>query len=1238
MRHTVGIGILVSQELLSGIAMETTPLHGPAVSVGASRVSTSVLRSAGAAALLLLATGAVSAQSLRSAIDCEATVQATYWQLRSDGKAGVFPLDRYRNVLVQRAERTAREVEYVRERRGRDIDARDLQLEIDRIERDTKSPEALKTLFAALGNDPQRIGECLAKPLLAERMSMDAFARDAQAQAGTRYRAETELARLRAGRVKLPAAGRVETVDLVPFDALMKALAASPDPSAGRSGVDPFANHALWPSLAKDQHAGSAIALLRAFRVGEWMVQPPVAHREAPLWSPLVETFGDFRALRGQYRNGKLELRVMRWPKQDFSTWWAASARRFAPDYTAKATPQLQLQAVTVAPIGEWQPMRRFDSYDFLRLASASDDGQVVISTGTEMLVWGGVVNYGDIPFDVDPDDYSTTTPTNFGAAYNPATDSWRSLSTVRAPSPRQGANAVWTGTKMLVQGGANDSNTGSEVFYRNGGLYDPVADSWTAVANAPNAWAVNSFGASVVWTGSKAIFFGGHSIVTNPFSASNTGAIFDPATGTWNSFAIASTQIGGAMPNRTEHAAVWTGSTMLVFGGAIRAGSCPESTDFAFNPLTGVGSKLTSRSTVAPDVMSAHAFWNGTTAVVYGGHSQYGCAVTPDRDAFTYTPATQAIKKINATGDPLPDLGSFTPVLVGSNSLVVWDGSVSGTNKNGGAIYNVSTDTWTPINNSGAPAARNNYLAVAVGSQMVAVAGNCASGTCGDGGRFDPAANAWHGMSMPVRNGPPPARTKPSFAGDATELFLWGGSSAADQNIVLGDGAMYDSVADSWHPIAAAGAPAARSAAFAAYTGNKFLLWGGNDVNVAPIGDGAQYDPVADAWTPIPAPPLALNREGQVNVWDGSGLVVWGGFDKSSSAYRGDGARFVAANGSWSSLPALNAPNASEFAVSASDGNGNTLVWRGMAYATGFPAIYHASTNSWSTVPKLYSIPSDPNSDAFNYEASWMGDRFGILKVGNTTSDFLYQLDDVATGSWSKASVTNGPTHGLGTAARKSAWTGRQLLVWGSSSQGLSNDHPGWLYRQSTNAWTYPPTLNAPRGQTSVSMARMGAYTAVYGGAIFIPGGTQEYYVSGSLYREDTRTGALAARLATAITMSPAQPAVGDTITFIVKAINNGPNAATGVNVSFNLQTNLVFSSLSKPASADCTHPAANSAGIVHCSFYTINPNTYQTMTVKALASGSGSATAVSTIAGSGVESDPNTANNTATQQFTVQ
>ncbi len=56
------------------------------------------------------------------------------------------------------------------DKKGGPLSAEQLQAEMERMAQHSKQPEVLRELFAALGNDPFVIAECLARQVLAERI------------------------------------------------------------------------------------------------------------------------------------------------------------------------------------------------------------------------------------------------------------------------------------------------------------------------------------------------------------------------------------------------------------------------------------------------------------------------------------------------------------------------------------------------------------------------------------------------------------------------------------------------------------------------------------------------------------------------------------------------------------------------------------------------------------------------------------------------------------------------------------------------------------------------------------------------------------------------------------------------------------------------------------------------------------------------------------------------------------
>ena len=75
----------------------------------------------------------------------------------------------------------------------RPITADQLQAEMDRMAQHTKHPEVLHELFEALGNDPFVIAECLARPVLAERLLTNSYAYDQRIHGELKRRAAADL-------------------------------------------------------------------------------------------------------------------------------------------------------------------------------------------------------------------------------------------------------------------------------------------------------------------------------------------------------------------------------------------------------------------------------------------------------------------------------------------------------------------------------------------------------------------------------------------------------------------------------------------------------------------------------------------------------------------------------------------------------------------------------------------------------------------------------------------------------------------------------------------------------------------------------------------------------------------------------------------------------------------------------------------------------------------------------------
>src|SRR5438132_1151242 len=95
------------------------------------------------------------------------------------------------------------------------LTAEQLQAEMERMAQHTKQPQVLRELFAALGNDPFVIAECLARPTLAERLVTDLYAHDERFHGELRQRAEADLRAHHSVREMKQSSGEYNEVDWV---------------------------------------------------------------------------------------------------------------------------------------------------------------------------------------------------------------------------------------------------------------------------------------------------------------------------------------------------------------------------------------------------------------------------------------------------------------------------------------------------------------------------------------------------------------------------------------------------------------------------------------------------------------------------------------------------------------------------------------------------------------------------------------------------------------------------------------------------------------------------------------------------------------------------------------------------------------------------------------------------------------------------------------------------------------
>ncbi len=169
--------------------------------------------------------------------------------------------------------------------------------------------------------------------------------------------------------------------------------------------------------------------------------------------------------------------------------------------------------------------------------------GHSVAWTGDELVMWGGVDASGAALSD--------------GWRFSPARRRGRALGVAGAPAARSGHTAVWAGSEMLVFGGMGADGRA----LASPASYVPATDAWREITaeGAPSP----RYDHVAVWTGHSLIVWGG----TDGRRALDDGGEYDPWDGAWRP--IARVESPGADVAREGAAGVWTGSELIVIGGA---------------------------------------------------------------------------------------------------------------------------------------------------------------------------------------------------------------------------------------------------------------------------------------------------------------------------------------------------------------------------------------------------------------------------------------------------------------------------------------------------------------------------------------------------------------------------------------------------------------------------------------------------------------------------------------------
>jgi len=416
----------------------------------------------------------------------------------------------------------------------------------------------------------------------------------------------------------------------------------------------------------------------------------------------------------------------------------------------------------------------------------------------------------------------------------------------------------------LLVACDAGSGQLGDAIPYEKA---LPEAGSWSAMTQfgAPPP----SLDHAAVWTGDALIVWGGQ---IGRDEVTDNGAIYNPNANLWTPISLLD-----APEARTKAAAYWTGDRLLIWGGISiieHQGShfeAPLHTGALYDPISDVWTPMSTAFAPIADANHRHV-WTGDELIVCNsaGSARYD----PQSNQWTQLSNVQA-----------PSTRKARHAYWTGSRVLVWGGEEQSGDTtftlNDGALYDPARDEWTPISRGNAPASFDTEVRVLpMGERMLVLPASHPTKGVQVPWLYDSASDTWSAVS-PL-NAPSTIQTRESYGrGTLCANATWTGARA----IFWNDNRIFDPLTNTWtqHVGARNHRMGWQDAGFC-WNGERAFLYGGADASGTAQSGGSSMSPFSNLEIRMPQMDQPHQRTAPTLIWTGDALIVWGGFDASYS------------------------------------------------------------------------------------------------------------------------------------------------------------------------------------------------------------------------------------------------------------------------------------------------------------------------------------------------------------------
>jgi hypothetical protein len=317
---------------------------------------------------------------------------------------------------------------------------------------------------------------------------------------------------------------------------------------------------------------------------------------------------------------------------------------------------------------------------------------------------------------------------------------------------------ATWTGTEMITSAGYN-GNAGTTV--RTAYAFNPTTNSWRTLPSG-TAGDYRSY-ASLDYLSNTGLVYGAYGVWWEANwvgSGINLLVSLDPIAGvSWTHIHTSPAAVPPNAPSkRFGHTSAVTqnGRYLVIFGGWVWSGawtypwngSCYDSNSGNWSAMNMAGPNAPTFLGGATEAMPAvyTGLGIGNKFVLWGGYT----GGTAFNAGYTYDCATDTWTTFTGTNVPAARYAHGS-VKIDDDSFAVFGGKdASGTLLNSGGIYHISTNTWDPFPSTNAPSARSFPVSMSYYNGNIIVWGGVDSGNAAitNGARYHIASGKWIPLS----------------------------------------------------------------------------------------------------------------------------------------------------------------------------------------------------------------------------------------------------------------------------------------------------------------------------------------------------------------------------------------------------------------------------------------------------------------------------------------------------------